>query len=73
MKKEVYLVLCCPRDEFRKQAKHGLKCNLMVYRCNTSPVWATKSRKEAIEDCINYNKMKLNECIYFMLPISLFM
>lgn len=72
MKKQIYLVLCCPKKEFREFAKKGYKCQMMLYKCYCSPVWATASRKEAVTDCINRNKLKFDECIYFMLPIHLF-
>lgn len=72
MKKEIYLVQSCPKDEFRKAAKNGYKCRMMLYRCNCSPVWATASRREAIADCVKHNKMKIIECMFFMLPIHLF-
>ena len=72
MKKEIYLVQCCPKKEFREYAKKGYKLKMMVYKCYCSPVWATASRKEAIADCVHHNKMKFDECMYFMLPLTLF-
>lgn len=72
MKKEIFLVQCCYKKEFREEAKKGRKSKMMVYRCNCSPVWATTSKKEAITDCRKYNTNKLNECMYFMVPVNLF-
>lgn len=72
MKKDIFLVLCCDTKQFREEAKKGKKCNMMVYRCNCSPVWATASKEEAIADCRNQNKKNFSECMYFMLPINLY-
>lgn len=72
MRKQIYLVQCCPRGDFRNAAKQGFKCKDIVYKSNTSPVWSTSTKKEAIKDCRNYNRSHLSECIYFILPIKLY-
>lgn len=72
MKNEIYLVLCCPKKEFKEGAKEGRKCKMMVYRCYCSPIWATASKEEAIADCRIRNTIKLSNHMYFMLPIQFF-
>lgn len=72
MKKDVFLVLCCYKKEFKEYAKQGYKCNMMFYRCNCSPVWATSSKEEAIADCCKHNKLDFDKCMFFTLPINLY-
>lgn len=72
MKKEIYLVQSCPKDEFKKAAKNGKKCDAMGLYGRVLPVWATSSKKEAIEDCRERNKMTTFDNIFFIIPIYLF-
>lgn len=72
MKKEIFLVLACPTEDFKEWAKKGRKCSSMVYRCNCSPVWATTTKETAIFDCKCHNRVNMDNLIYFMLPIKLF-
>lgn len=72
MKKEIYLVLACSKKEFRELAKKGYRCKVMEYRCNTSPMWATSTRSEAIEDCRSYNRQTSEESCYFFQVINLY-
>ena len=72
MKKPIYLVQSCPRDDFKKGAKEGLKCEWMVYKCYCSPVWATASKSEAIKDCRDHNRLTSDTTIFFIKVIYLF-
>ena len=72
MKKEIYLVQSCPRDEFRKAAKEGLKCEMMGLYGKVLPVWATSAKKEAINDCRHHNRMAGMDTIYYIGLIDLF-
>lgn len=72
MKKEIYLVQSCPRDEFRKAAKAGLTCEMMGLHGRVLPVYATGTKKEAVEDCRMHNQLSSDTTIYFINPIYLF-
>lgn len=72
MKKEIYLVQSCPRDEFRKAAKEGSKCYSMGLHGRLIPMWATSSKKEAIEDCREHNRLTSVVTIFFINPIYLY-
>ena len=72
MKKEVYLVQSCPRDEFRKAAKNGTKCDVMGLHGRILPMWATSSKKEAIQDCREHNRLTSDVTIFFINPIYLY-
>lgn len=72
MMKLIYLVQSCPRDEFRKAAKEGKKYGVMGLNGKVLPVWATSSKKEAIEDCRNHNRLTSDENIFFINPLYLF-
>lgn len=72
MKKTIYLVQSCPKDEFRKAAKNGCPCEIMGLHGRVLPVWATKTKEEAISDCRNNNRRLDLSTIYFMTEIYLF-
>lgn len=72
MKKPIYLVQSCTKDEFRRAAKNGLKCDMMGLYGKVLPVWATSTKKEAIDDCRHHNRMPGMETIYFIDLIDLF-
>lgn len=72
MKKPIYLVQSCPKDEFKKAAKNGKKCEVMGLHGKVLSVWATTSKKEAIEDCRNHNRLTSDTTIFFINPIYLF-
>ena len=72
MKKPIYLVQSCPRDEFKKAAKKGMKCDVMGLHGRVLSVWATSSKKEAIEDCRAHNRLTSDITIFFINPIYLF-
>lgn len=72
MKKPIYLVQSCPRDEFRKAAKNGRKCNVMGFHGRVLPLWATSTKKEAIDDCRHNNRLPDMDKIYFIDLIDLY-
>ena len=72
MKIEIYLVLSCPMDDFRKAAKNGCTSEKIVYHCNSDAMWATNTKEEAINDCRKHNRLGYNSTIYFTLPINLY-
>lgn len=72
MKKEIYLVQSCPRDEFKKAAKKGKKCDAMGLHGRVLPVYATGTKKEAIEDCRFRNRLTTYDTIFFINPVYLF-
>lgn len=72
MKKEIYLVQSCPKDEFRKAAKEGSKCNAMGLHGRVLPVYATWTKKEAIKDCRYHNRMAGYDTIFYINLIAIF-
>ena len=72
MKKPIYLVQSCPRDEFKRAAKNGMKCDVMGLHGKVLPLWATSSKKEAIDDCRHNNRLPGMDNIYFIDLIDLF-